>query len=206
MRKGSNMDSNQLTQVGWVFDDVYLRLADAAEPHAIKPLRDRFARRGRGLDQISAVGGLISSIKTSINIRLAVEAALKQKGGLQSMKALSIKQPWAWLIVNGYKDIENRAWKTNYRGPILVHASKSIDLEAFHLFSTDYEDMPKLHNLPVGGIVGETTIVDCVDKHESVWFYGPNGFVLKDSKPLPFKVCKGSLGIFDVPEEVLSEV
>ncbi|WP_229215634.1 ASCH domain-containing protein [Duganella sp. CY15W] len=40
------------------------------------------------------------------------------------MKALSIRQPWAWLIVNGYKDIENRSWSTNVRGKVLVHASK----------------------------------------------------------------------------------
>lgn len=40
------------------------------------------------------------------------------------MKALSIKQPWAHLIVSGVKDVENRSWKTNYRGRIFVHASK----------------------------------------------------------------------------------
>ncbi|WP_245839042.1 ASCH domain-containing protein [Yersinia kristensenii] len=39
------------------------------------------------------------------------------------MKALSIRQPWAWLIVNGYKDIENRTWNTKCRGPVLIHAS-----------------------------------------------------------------------------------
>ena len=37
---------------------------------------------------------------------------IKSKGCI----ALSIRQPWAWLIVNGYKDIENRDWKTHYRG------------------------------------------------------------------------------------------
>jgi hypothetical protein len=39
------------------------------------------------------------------------------------MKALSIRQPWAWLIIAGIKDIENRRWATNHRGPILVHAA-----------------------------------------------------------------------------------
>lgn len=42
------------------------------------------------------------------------------------MKALSIRQPWAWLIANGYKDIENRSWRTNYRGPVLIHASAAM--------------------------------------------------------------------------------
>jgi hypothetical protein len=42
------------------------------------------------------------------------------------MKALSIRQPWAWLIVNGYKDIENRSWATKFRGPVLIHAAKGM--------------------------------------------------------------------------------
>ena len=42
------------------------------------------------------------------------------------MKALSIRQPWAWLIVNGHKDIENRQWRTHFRGKIYVHAAKGM--------------------------------------------------------------------------------
>jgi hypothetical protein len=38
------------------------------------------------------------------------------------MKILSVRQPWASLIVNGFKDVENRTWPTRYRGRILVHA------------------------------------------------------------------------------------
>jgi hypothetical protein len=36
--------------------------------------------------------------------------------GLKKLKAISIRQPWAWLIVNGYKDVENRIWAANVRG------------------------------------------------------------------------------------------
>ena len=43
------------------------------------------------------------------------------------VKALSIQQPWAWLIVNGHKDIENRDWRTNFRGPVAIHAGKKIE-------------------------------------------------------------------------------
>ncbi len=46
------------------------------------------------------------------------------------MKALSIMQPWAWLIVNGHKDIENRNWPTRFRGPVYIHAGKKIDGDA----------------------------------------------------------------------------
>lgn len=42
------------------------------------------------------------------------------------MKALSIRQPWAWAIVNAGKRVENRTWETRYRGPILIHAAKGV--------------------------------------------------------------------------------
>lgn len=41
------------------------------------------------------------------------------------MRALSVRQPWAWAIVNGHKRIENRTWAPRYRGTLLIHASKS---------------------------------------------------------------------------------
>ena len=41
---------------------------------------------------------------------------------MKELKVLVVRQPWAWLIVNGYKDIENRSWRTRYRGALLIHA------------------------------------------------------------------------------------
>lgn len=46
-------------------------------------------------------------------------------------KALSLRQPWAWAVVHGYKDVENRSWSTKHRGPLLIHASKQLDPEGF---------------------------------------------------------------------------
>lgn len=43
------------------------------------------------------------------------------------MKAITIQQPWASLIVSGDKLYETRCWKTNYRGPIAIHAAKQVD-------------------------------------------------------------------------------
>ena len=40
------------------------------------------------------------------------------------MKCLSIQQPWAWAVVNGWKPIENRTWHTNYHGPLLIHTGQ----------------------------------------------------------------------------------
>src|SRR5215472_1457845 len=46
---------------------------------------------------------------------------------LAGMKALSVRQPWAWLIVNGYKPVENRNWLTKFRGRLLIHAGQRFD-------------------------------------------------------------------------------
>src|ERR1700682_4460171 len=107
------------------------------------------------------------------------------------MKIISIRQPWASLIVGGVKDVENRTWPTRYRGPVLVHASQHVD----DVSSEDIERrfgvrMPSA--LPLGGIVGITEIVDCVRPHPSKWYAaGHYAFVLANSRPLPFVRWKG---------------
>jgi hypothetical protein len=115
-------------------------------------------------------------------------------------KALSIQQPWAWLIVNGHKDIENRNWPTKGRGRFLVHAGKKLDKESLEFLKQDYPNLPWPRNFELGGIVGEARIIDCVTASTSEWFFGKFGFVIKDAKPLPFKPCKGQLGFF-IPKE-----
>lgn len=118
------------------------------------------------------------------------------------MKAISIRQPWAWAILHVGKDIENRTWRTPYRGPVLIHAAKGMTREEY-LDAAQMIDMvgldktPSLEDLLRGGIVGEARIVDCVATHDSPWFFGPYGFVLADVKPLPFRPVRGALGFFD---------
>lgn len=115
------------------------------------------------------------------------------------MKALSIRQPWAWLIVHGEKDIENRTWSTRYRGPVLIHAGKKLDPDFDEIVAIlrdeglDFPDDP-----PTGGIVGKAIIADCVTQSDSDWFGGPFGFVLTDASPLNFIPIPGRLGVFEV--------
>ena len=92
------------------------------------------------------------------------------------MKAITIKQPWASLIVDGVKDIENRTWPTNYRGLVLVHSSKAIDIDAVYKISCiDGELARKVwHDLndnkyPTGAIIGTVNIIDCYNYHTSPW-------------------------------------
>ena len=113
------------------------------------------------------------------------------------MLALSIQQPWAWLIVNGYKDVENRSWVTKRRGPILIHAGKKLDIDSLDVLLRDHKEIPWPQEFERGGIVGSVVLVDCVTRHSSPWFSGPYGFVLRNAKPLPFRACRGQLGFFD---------
>ena len=113
--------------------------------------------------------------------------------------ALSIRQPWAELIVRGVKDIENRTWRTHYRGPVLIHASLKYEHDISDA-ARDYCD--RLRNNGVlfacGGIIGVAEIVDCVTSYPSPWFEGPFGFVLANARPLPFRPLSGRLNLFEV--------
>jgi hypothetical protein len=123
------------------------------------------------------------------------------------VKALSIRQPWAWLIVNGHKDIENRGWYTPHRGDFLVHAGKAygprLHKEDQEFFMEGYGILlPPFADIPLGGIVGAARIIDCKRDLESRWYVEDSwGFVLTGMKTLPFQPLKGALGWFEVPPE-----
>lgn len=128
------------------------------------------------------------------------------------MRALSVRQPWAWLIVNGFKPIENRNWPTSYRGEILIHASKTCARKYYgevmeslrSQFGRDCQPVPAFDDLERGGVVGVARIVDCVSDTLSLgsrqvpWFQGEYGWVLEDARPLAFHPAKGALSFFDV--------
>ena len=77
--------------------------------------------------------------------------------GEKKMKVLTIKQPWATLIMQKDKRFEFRSWQTKYRGKLLIHAGKGIDKEAMKRLA---KYLPR--ELPQGKILGEVTLVDCI--------------------------------------------
>jgi len=122
------------------------------------------------------------------------------------MKVIVIRQPWAWLIVHGFKDIENRTWRTRYRGALLIQASAGLPtkraLEDIRLFARKRGvDLPE--DFERGGIVGMVQLDDCVASSRSKWFEGPVGWVLSKPKRLRFIPLKGRLGLFDPPSRIV---
>ena len=123
------------------------------------------------------------------------------------MKALSLKQPWAELIVSGKKTIEIRSWNTKFRGEFIVHASKIPNKKGMSLngFTT----------LPTGCIVGNATITGVKeyhtikefkkdsDKHFAkgyAWKGKLYGFIIENAQRLPERPLKGQLGLFEVTQ------
>ncbi|MBN1653555.1 MAG: ASCH domain-containing protein [Deltaproteobacteria bacterium] len=119
------------------------------------------------------------------------------------MKALTLRPHWAWFVVNGYKDVENRSWPTRLRGRIWIHASSSsvTRAEYAHFLSIckdrRIKKIPRREEIRFGGIVGSVEIVDCVTSSRSYWFSGEYGFVLKNARKTRFKSMKGRLGFFE---------
>ena len=123
------------------------------------------------------------------------------------MKVISIKQPWASLIVAGYKKFEFRTWKTSYRGEILIHASKISDKENL----TRFADLNLTY--PTGQIIGKAYLSDCLvmtrDFEDSLisensLVYGANhdrdgyAFKLSNVKRLDEPInINGNLGLWD---------
>ena len=128
-------------------------------------------------------------------------------GPLGKLSVLSIRQPWAWFILHGGKNIENRSRRTNHRGWFLIHASKSDVFSetasalyfAHNTCKIPRSKLPVLDDLVRGGIVGMAKLGNCASFHESPWFVGPWGYVLDEVQPLEFYACAGRLGLFPLP-------
>lgn len=131
------------------------------------------------------------------------------------MIALSIRQPWAHFIVHGvpvngeppiFKDVENRDWRTPFRGRCLIHASKGGTKRDHAAAVAGVEEVFGLvvplgfDDFMRGGVIGSVEIHDCVDALDSAWWTGPHGFLLRDPRALPFTPMPGRLGFFNVSE------
>lgn len=142
------------------------------------------------------------------------------------MKALSILQPWAWLIVRPdvtdptarqvlrmtglMKDVENRSWPSKFEGRFIVHAGKKWGREQ----REDLDDLrllyPSIHfpaSFDLGGIVGAAIAAPGLPNVvlKSRWHQpGCYGIPLSGQTPLPFIPYRGQLGWFEIPDELVT--
>jgi hypothetical protein len=133
---------------------------------------------------------------------------------MRQIRALSIRQPWAALLVAGLKTIEVRSWWTGHRGLVLIHASKIPDPrpEIWAKLPGSFQDLARLR----GGIIGQATLTNCrvyafasdfaadVKWHlnDADWFEPPRlyGFEFAHPEVLPFRECRGQTRFFTVSE------
>jgi hypothetical protein len=118
--------------------------------------------------------------------------------------ALSVRQPWASLIVWGLKNVEIRTWNAKYRGPLFIHASRTVDNLALQRFALD--------NLPTGALIGtvnltavesftETTWDELAEVHLDHGSFPANCYAWHLSNPIPFDEpipYSGERGLFQV--------
>ena len=141
------------------------------------------------------------------------------------MKCLSIRQPWATLIVGrphdpimdgncsppriGPKDVENRHWCTSHRGAIAIHASKTIEMDELCLLEENALAAPGEDYIPpTGAIIGVARITNCSRKCQSDW-HGRGSYGLYLDRRLPLRhpiVYKGQLKLFDLPPEIVDGI
>lgn len=127
------------------------------------------------------------------------------------MKALTVCQPWAWLIVNGHKRIENRSWRPGdrYRGPLIIHAGKSCGWAGA---CSDPDLLALVPGLPAaeehvyGAIVGIVDVVDYLRAEDGRVVHdpfagGPWCWMLENprafAEPVPYR---GERGIFEIAD------
>ena len=118
------------------------------------------------------------------------------------MKALTIHQPWAWAIVAGLKAVENRTWRTPYRGPLAIHAGISERSLEHGTRFCERHGIAVPADLVLGAVIGVVELVDVVpvaDRPDDPWASGPWCWVLADPRPLETPVAaRGMPGLFEV--------
>jgi hypothetical protein len=128
--------------------------------------------------------------------------------GNTPFKALTIRQPWAELILRGRKPFELRSWRTNYRGPLVIHAAANVDSYQARRLGLNPE------NFITSAFVGVAVLSDVrpytradarllKKKRAGLgWFPGNFSWVLKKPRRISPVTAKGQLSLFKVPKGV----
>jgi hypothetical protein len=116
------------------------------------------------------------------------------------MKALTVRQPWADLIVAGVKDVENRSWRTHYRGPLVIHSARRRPTPAdVEMAEAIGGPLPFTEWLDLGRVIGRVTLLDCVRDSTSPWAEEGAWHWLLDNpvSMVALNVVQGRLGLWE---------
>lgn len=133
-----------------------------------------------------------------------------------TIPCLSVRQPYASWLANPQifvdakmhpKTIENRDWQTSYRGPLLIHASKGFEQDAFDEWDGYLPESVSRDraSYPAGAIIGIGEMEDCIEASSNPWFVGDYGWMLQNARPLEPIPYKGALRLFDVPRSLIEQ-
>lgn len=126
----------------------------------------------------------------------------------QAMRCLSVRQPFAWALVVGAKDIENRSWTTEYRGPVVIHASATR--QEINRFLRGTNTLPEI-DFTFSAFIGVVDLVDVLPLSEALesnpWAYGPYCWRVQNPRVFPRPVpAKGKLQLFEVPADLADRI
>ncbi|WP_339986379.1 hypothetical protein [Gymnodinialimonas ulvae] len=125
-------------------------------------------------------------------------------GALPSV-ALSVRQPSAWAILHGGKDVENRSLGSIRAGRmkpgrIAIHAAIGMKQAEYDYlvwrWARDGVSVPRPDALPRRAIIGTVEVVEILTESDSAWFGGEAGLLLRDPKPCAPIPAAGALGYF----------
>ena len=117
------------------------------------------------------------------------------------VRVLTVRQPWAWALVHGGKDVENRSSSTTHPGPLLIHAGSAFERDG-------YDTVTRLARRPPlpaeefvhGAIIGVVELFDCVRDSDSEWAVpGQWHWCLRSPTPVLVVPCRGKLGLWKPP-------
>ncbi len=138
---------------------------------------------------------------------------------MADVRAITVRQPWAYAIAHLGKDVENRDWGTTWRGPLLIHAGKGIDREDCHNVAhrhagrrpTAAEVHTVSTGIVTGAVIAVATMTDdhvCPGKCSRRWAVSnAHHFTLTNVQPLTEPIpAKGALGLWKPTADVLAAV
>ena len=127
------------------------------------------------------------------------------------MKALTIRQPWAWAFFHArpVKDVENRSRNTRHRGPLAIHSAAKCSPAYYEAAAAEIKRItgkrpPPLEELPLGQVLGTVNVVDCVRDSYSPWAQRDMAhWQVENPQPCEPFPAKGQQTLFEVHSPVL---